>query len=138
MAKKLSLNKITMYKDTLEQIENIGGRLKNVRQYLLMTQQQVSQSTGIPVITVSKIERNKIVNSNSFIKILLFYSNYISVDFLLAKDFKIADADQFVKSFSINTIVKAKLELLQEQFEKQLENTRNEFVQKVSATIDLL
>jgi len=60
------------------------------------------------------------------------------VDFLLAKDFKIADADQFAKSFSINTIVKAKLELLQQQIVKQLENTRNDFVQKVSATKDLL
>ena len=103
-----------------------------------MTQQQVSQSAGIPVITISKIEHNKIVNSDSFIKILQFYSNYISVDFLLAKDFKIADADQFAKSFSINTIVKAKLELLQQQIVKQLENTRNDFVQKVSATKDLL
>lgn len=127
-----------MYKDTTDQIENIGERLKNVRQYLIMTQQQVSQSTGIPVITISKIEHNKIVNSDSFIKILQFYSNYISVDFLLAKDFKIADADQSAKSFSINTIVKAKLELLQQQFVKQLENTRNDFIQKASATIDLL
>lgn len=127
-----------MYKATIDQIENIGERLKNVRQYLIMTQQQVSQSAGIPVITISKIEHNKIVNSDSFIKILQFYSNYISVDFLLDKDFKIADADQFAKSFSINTIVKAKLELLQLQIVKQLENTRNDFVQKVSATIDLL
>lgn len=127
-----------MYKATIDQIENIGERLKNVRQYLIMTQQQVSQSAGIPVITISKIEHNKIVNSDSFIKILQFYSNYISVDFLLAKDFKIASADQFAKSFSINTIVKAKLELLQQQIVKQFENTRNDFVQKVSATIDLL
>ena len=127
-----------MYKATIDQIENIGERLKNIRQYLIMTQQQVSQSAGIPVITISKIEHNKIVNSDSFIKILQFYSNYISVDFLLAKDFKIADADQFAKSFSINTIVKAKLELLQQQIVKQLENTRNDFVQKVSASIDLL
>lgn len=107
-----------MYKATIDQIENIGERLKNVRQYLIMTQQQVSQSAGIPIITISKIEHNKIVNSDSFIKILQFYSNYISVDFLLAKDFKIADADQFAKSFSINSIVKAKLELLQQQFVK--------------------
>ena len=67
-----------MYKATIDQIENIGERLKNVRQYLIMTQQQVSQSAGIPVITISKIEHNKIVNSDSFIKILQFYSNWKS------------------------------------------------------------
>ena len=98
--------------DTIEKIDNIGERLKSVRQYLIMTQQQVANTTGIPVITISKIEHNKVVNSDSFIKVIQFYSNYISVDFLLAKDFRIADADRYAKSFSLNTIVKAKLCLL--------------------------
>jgi transcriptional regulator with XRE-family HTH domain len=124
--------------DTIDRMGDIGERLKSVRQYLIMTQQQVAQSTGVPVITISKIEHNKIVNSDSFIKVLQYYSNYISMDFLLAKDFKIADADRYAKSFSLNTIVKAKLELLQQQLSKQLENTRNDLIQKVTATIDLL
>ena len=119
-------------------MEGIGERLKNVRQYLMMTQQQVAEATGLPVITISKIEHDKIVNSDSFIQMLHFYANYISVDYLLAKDFKIADADRYTKSFSINTIVKAKLELFQEQITKELENTRKDFVQKVSETISLL
>ena len=124
--------------DTIDRMGDIGERLKSVRQYLIMTQQQVAQSTGVPVITISKIEHNKIVNSDSFIKVLQYYSNYISMDFLLAKDFQIADADRYAKSFSLNTIVKAKLELLQQQLSKQLENTRNDLIQKVTATIDLL
>lgn len=124
--------------DTIDRMGDIGERLKSVRQYLIMTQQQVAQSTGVPVITISKIEHNKIVNSDSFIKVLQYYSNYISMDFLQAKDFKIADADRYTKSFSLNTIVRAKLELLQQQLSKQLENTRNDLIQKVTATIDLL
>jgi hypothetical protein len=60
------------------------------------------------------------------------------VDYLLAKDFKIADADHYTKSFSLNTIVKAKLELIKEQITKELENTQMGFVQKVSETINLL
>lgn len=119
-------------------MEGIGERLKNVRQYLIMTQQQVAEATGLPVITISKIEHDKIVNSDSFIQMLHFYANYISVDYPLGKDFKIADADRYTKSFSINTIVKAKLELFQEQITKELENTRKDFVQKVSETISLL
>jgi toxin-antitoxin system, antitoxin component, xre family len=124
--------------NSITRMEGIGERLKNVRQYLIMTQQQVAEATGLPVITISKIEHDKIVNSDSFIQMLHFYANYISVDYLLAKDFKIADADRYTKSFSINTIVKAKLELFQEQITKELENTRKDFVQKVSETISLL
>ncbi|MDD4533829.1 MAG: helix-turn-helix transcriptional regulator [Prevotella sp.] len=124
--------------NSITRIGGIGERLKNVRQYLIMTQQQVAEATGLPVITISKIEHDKVVNSDSFIQILHFYANYISVDYLLAKDFKIADADHYTKSFSLNTIVKAKLELLQEQITKELEYTRKDFVQKVSETINLL
>jgi hypothetical protein len=124
--------------DTIEKIDNIGERLKSVRQYLIMTQQQVANTTGIPVITISKIEHNKVVNSDSFIKVIQFYSNYISVDFLLAKDFRIADADRYAKSFSLNTIVKAKLELLKQQFTKDIEKSKNDFVVKITDTINLL
>jgi transcriptional regulator with XRE-family HTH domain len=124
--------------NSITRIGGIGERLKNVRQYLIMTQQQVAEATGLPVITISKIEHDKVVNSDSFIQILHFYANYISVDYLLAKDFKIADADHYTKSFSLNTIVKAKLELIKEQITKELENTQMGFVQKVSETINLL
>jgi transcriptional regulator with XRE-family HTH domain len=124
--------------NSITRIGGIGERLKNVRQYLIMTQQQVAEATGLPVITISKIEHDKVVNSDSFIQILHFYANYISVDYLLAKDFKIADADHYTKSFSLNTIVKAKLELIKEQITKKLENTQMGFVQKVSETINLL
>ncbi len=124
--------------NSITRIGGIGERLKNVRQYLIMTQQQVAEATGLPVITISKIEHDKVVNSDSFIQILHFYANYISVDYLLAKDFKIADADHYTKSVSLNTIVKAKLELIKEQITKELENTQMGFVQKVSETINLL
>ena len=124
--------------NNIKHIEGIGERMKNVRQYLIMTQQQVAEATGLPVITISKIEHDKVVNSDSFIQMLHFYSNYISVDFLMAKDFKIADADRYTKSFSLNTIVKAKLELIQEQITRELENTRKDFVLKVSENINLL
>ena len=124
--------------DTIEKIDNIGERLKSVRQYLIMTQQQVANTTSIPVITISKIEHNKVVNSDSFIKMIQFYSNYISVDFLLAKDYRIADADRYAKSFSLNTIVKAKLELLKQQFTKDIEKSKNDFVVKITDTINLL
>ncbi|WP_077195371.1 helix-turn-helix domain-containing protein [Prevotella ihumii] len=124
--------------DNIDKIDNIGERLKSVRQYLIMTQQQVANTTGIPVITISKIEHNKVVNSDSFIKMIQFYSNYISVDFLLAKDFRIADADRYAKSFSLNTIVKAKLELLKQQFTKDIEKSKNDFVVKITDTINLL
>ena len=118
--------------------EKISKRLKSVRQYLIMTQLQVAEATALPVITISKIEHDKVVSSDSFIQLLLFYSNYISMDFLLAKDFNLADADRYIKSFSLNIVVKAKMEMIREEIDKDLSNVRKNYLQKLSDTIDLL
>lgn len=118
--------------------EKIGKRQKSVRQYLIMTQLQVAEATNLPVITISKIEHDKAVNSDSFIQLLLFYSNYISMDFLLAKDFNLADADRYTKSFSLNTVVKAKMEMIREEIDRDLSNIKKNYLQKLSDTIDLL
>lgn len=118
--------------------EKIGKRLKSVRQYLIMTQLQVAEATNLPVITISKIEHDKAVNSDSFIQLLLFYSNYISMDFLLAKDFNLAEADRYTKSFSLNTVVKAKMEMIREEIDRDLSNIKKNYLQKLSDTIDLL
>ena len=120
------------------QQERIGKRLKQVRQYLLLTQQQVGEATAIPVITISKIEHDKSVNSDSFIQLLLFYFNYISVDFLLATDFNLADADRYAKSFSLNSIVKAKIQFIREGLDKELANIRKNCLQQLSDTEELL
>ena len=118
--------------------EKLGNRLKNVRRYLMMTQQEVAEQTDISVITISKIEHDKVVNSASFLRLLLFYSNYISADFLFAKDFNVADADNYTKSFSLNTIVKAKIEVIREEFEKELSKLKSEYIQKLTETANLL
>ena len=118
--------------------EKLGHRLKNVRRYLMMTQQEVAEQTDISVITISKIEHDKVVNSDSFLRLLLFYSNYISADFLFAKDFNVADADNYTKSFSLNTIVKAKIEVIREEFEKELSKLKSEYIQKLTETANLL
>lgn len=118
--------------------EKLGNRLKNVRRYLMMTQQEVAEQTDISVITISKIEHDKVVNSDSFLRLLLFYSNYISADFLFAKDFNVADADNYTKSFSLNTIVKEKIEVIREEFEKELSKLKSEYIQKLTETANLL
>ena len=118
--------------------EKLGNRLKNVRRYLMLTQQEVAEQTDVSVITISKIEHDKVVNSDSFLRLLLFYSNYISADFLFAKDFNVADADNYTKSFYLNTIVKAKIEVIREEFEKELSKLKSEYIQKLTETANLL
>lgn len=89
-----------MKRETTEQtIKNVGERLKNVRHYLRMTQRQVAEETNTSVLTVSKVENGNAVRSNSFIRLMCFYAQYISVDCLLAKDFSVANAENSAKCY---------------------------------------
>ena len=60
------------------------------------------------------------------------------MDFLLAKDFNLADADRYTKSFSLNTVVKAKMETIREEIDRDLSNIKKNYLQKLSDTINLL
>lgn len=93
-------------------MKDIGGRFCDVRHYMLFSQKDIAEQIGTTIAAVSKIENGKIVNSEVFFRMLQYYSQYISLDFLLAKDFSVANADNYVKSFSLNTVVKAKIDMI--------------------------
>ena len=119
-------------------MKEIGGRFSDVRHYMLLSQKQLSEKIGATVAAVSKIENGKITNSDVFFRMLQFYAKYISLDFLIAKDFTIANADNYVKSFSLNTIVKAKIEMIRSETNISLEKTRKLIEQQLKDTSALL
>lgn len=118
--------------------KEIGNRIKDIRNYLLMTQQQVADATGVSVLTVSKAENGKSITSESLFKLLLFCSNYISLDFLFANDFTIVNAENYAKSFSMNSVVKARLEMIRGETNMLLEKTRKQVEQQLKETAELL
>lgn len=119
-------------------INDIGRRIKEVRNYLLMTQQQMSDASGVSVLAISKIEHGKQTTSVALLKIISFCSNYISLDFLFAKDFSITDAANYTKSFSMNTVVKARLDMIRGDMNSSLEKTRKQLEQQLMDTTALL
>jgi transcriptional regulator with XRE-family HTH domain len=129
-------------KETIKQepitVEEIGKRIKDVRTYLLMTQQQVADITGLTVFVISKIETGKATMGEPFIRLLDFCSNYISLDFLFTKDFSIGDADNYVKSFSLNSVVKARIDMIRLEANSSLEKTRKLLEQQLNDTASLL
>ena len=119
-------------------MKEIGGRFSDVRHHMLFSQKHLAEQIGTTVAAVSKIENGKITNSDVFFRMLQFYAQYISLDFLLAKDFSIADADNYVKSFSLNTVVKAKIDMIRSEMNTSLEKTRKLMEQQLRETSALL
>lgn len=119
-------------------IEELGGRIKDCRNYLLMTQQQVSESTGVTVLTISKIEHGRMTTSPALFKILSFFANYFSLDYIFAKDFTIKDAENNTKPFSMNTVVKARLDIIRSEMNASLEKARKSMDENLRCTASLL
>lgn len=119
-------------------LKDIGGRFSDVRHYMLFSQKHVAEQIGTTVAAVSKIENGRNVSSDVFFRMLQYYAQYISLDFLLARDFSVANADNYVKSFSLNTVVKAKIDMIRNEMNTSLEKTRKLMEQQLKETSELL
>ena len=60
--------------------QEIGSRLKLVRQGLQLKQQEVAELIGTSQLKISKIEQGATVTTPIFLKLLAFYSQSVSLD----------------------------------------------------------
>ena len=119
-------------------VKEVGRRIKLVRQRLGMTQVKIAEELGTSQLMVFRMEKGENVLSPFFLSMLMFYSQYISLDGLLAKKFDIDDESLFSKNFSLNSIVKAKLSLLREEVLTQLDVAKKKIGEDLEESINLL
>ena len=119
-------------------VKEVGRRIKLVRQRLGMTQVKIAEELGTSQLMVFRMEKGENVLSPFFLSMLMFYSQYISLDGLLAKKFDIDDESLFNKNFSLNSIVKAKLSLLREEVLTQLDVAKKKISEDLEESINLL
>ena len=119
-------------------VKEVGRRIKLVRQRLGMTQVKIAEELGTSQLMVFRMEKGENVLSPFFLSMLMFYSQYISLDGLLAKKFDIDDESLFNKNFSLNSIVKAKLSLLREEVLTQLDVAKKKIGEDLEESINLL
>lgn len=124
--------------DNIITIEELGGRIKDCRNYMLLTQQQVSEWTGLTVLTISKIEHGRMTTSPALFKLLGFYGNYFSLDYIFAKDFTIKEAENNTKPYSMSTVVKARLDIIRSEINTSLEKARKNIDENLRCTASLL
>ena len=119
-------------------VKEVGRRIKLVRQRLGMTQVKIAEELGTSQLMVFRMEKGENVLSPFFLSMLMFYSQHVSLDGLLAKKFDIDDESLFNKNFSLNSIVKAKLSLLHEEVLTQLDVAKKKIGEDLEESINLL
>jgi hypothetical protein len=69
---------------------------------------------------------------------LLFYTQHVSSEVLLSKNFDIEDENLFNKNYAMVSVAKAKIQILRNEFEKQLKEQTEDMVRRLNETADLL
>ena len=100
----------------------------------LVSQTDVANEIGTFQITISKIESGSNIMSPVYLKLLVFYSQTVSLDKLFERDFDINDPDLFNKKYAVGTIIKERLAKIRMDMEAEQERIK----QLLKDTEDLL
>lgn len=99
----------------------MGRRFAAIRKHLGLSQTNVADEIGTFQITISKIESGNNILSPVYLKMLVFYSQTVSMDKLFEREFDIDDPDLFNKKYAVGTVIKARLEAIRKEMEDKEE-----------------
>ena len=100
-------------------IKILGQRLRDIRKDLGLTQVNVAKELNVAQSMVSKVEKGLPVLSPVVISYLLFIARRCNINYLMSDQFDIMDKDALYDvAFSLNSIARAKVEILQQELDK--------------------
>ena len=119
-------------------VKEMGRRFKLVRQRLGLTQTDVANQLNTTQLMIHRIEKGDNILSPLFLAVVLFYSRSVSLEGLLGKNFDIDDESLFSKDYALNSIVKAKLNAIRDEYLDKLKEAEKGFMEQMDAAADLL
>ena len=119
--------------------QEIGSRLKLVRQGLQLKQQEVAELIGTSQLKISKIEQGATVTTPIFLKLLAFYSQSVSLDILFSEkiDF-VTYQNLFTNNYAMSKLAKERLLALQKIALDSLQKASEEIKTTLNDAIHLL
>ena len=111
----------------------LGERLQKVRQHLKMKQSDVAEELGCSPLTISRMERGEMTTST--VPALIFYSLSVDMNMLLSADFNPEDDALYSKNPALQSHVKARLRLLEDDSKDYIAQTHKDFEVNVKGVI---
>lgn len=105
--------------------EQLGQRLKKVREIFNLSQFDVAKEIGVTQVYISRME-NGSVKSDFLIRVLEFYSQYISLDRLLNENISILECIQEELASPTSDLMKNRAALVRELVNGLFETFRKE------------
>lgn len=119
-------------------MKELGRRFKLIRQHLGLTQTEVANQLGTSQLMIYRTEKGESILSPLLLSTILFYSKSVSLEALFSKNFDIEDERVFDKNYALNSIVKAKLDVLRDDILTKLQDVEVAFKNNLDSAINLL
>lgn len=105
--------------------EQLGQRLKKIREIFRLSQNDVADKLGVSKISIVRLEKGS-VRSDILIKALMFYGQYISLDRLFNEKMSILECLQEEITLPKSELVKKRVSLIRETVNELFEDFRKE------------
>lgn len=114
-------------------IAELGARFAAIRKKMKLTQKDVGDELGLSQKKVSTIENGVNVLSSIFMPMFIYYTQYVSADSLLDKDFNVEDPKYFSKDYGENSVAKAMVQLLKDELRHELDEKKDELTRRLTS-----
>ena len=119
-------------------MKELGRRFKQIRQHLGLTQTEEANQLGTSQLMIYRTEKGESILSPLLLSTILFYSKSVSLEALFSKNFDIEDERVFDKNYALNSIVKAKLDVLRDDILTKLQGIEEDIKNELDSAINLL
>lgn len=121
--------------DKTEQISiaELGARFAQIRKKMKLTQKDVGDELGLLQKKVSAIENGINVLSSIFMPMFIFYTQFVSADALLDKNFDVEDPKLFSKDYAANSVAKAMVQMLKDEIQHAMDEKKEDFTRRLTS-----
>ena len=103
----------------MEDLKTVGNRLRQIRHFLKLTQNEVAQSTKISQAAISRLEHGEEVYASVFISIIKYYSTHIDIGCIFNPNFEISpDLLLSSQDKSFKKILSRKIDAIKEELDE--------------------
>lgn len=128
---------MTEFQNNLD-LKEFGRRCAVVRKRLGMTQIELAKQLGTTQYQISRVEGGGKVHSSLMINLLSLFSKSMSMNKLFAQSFDEEDDELINAQYALNSIVKAKLDILKEELLEKLADSQREIKKQIDEASELL
>lgn len=103
----------------MEDLKTVGNRLRQIRHFLKLTQNEVAQSTKTSQAAISRLEHGEEVYASVFISIIKYYSTHIDIGCIFYPNFEIS-SDLLLSSQdkTFKKILSRKIDAIKEELDE--------------------